>query len=328
MSRRYYYRVDAMLMTTPAPSKPGSVTWLLRPDSPYFTKGPLTAPLQTAFILTKEREERATEKKQHEGIIEFFTSIFRDQVLVVSSLLLILTGSIGLYAAYTDKPSFARLYFYLILFYMAAHIISLSIKFALLNSFAQTFCAPYKVVSSLRSYDECISNYKHTVITITVIMIFSTLLICGVCAFVAHTFNKSQSEVYRTTHDAFEDVSYSEFTAPLVHINQSAVHVQTSQYPQHHSQLSMQYPSRQSAQPQYPHPQQPQNVQNVQQQPQYVQTPYGQVQPADSPSQHLAHTSYLQGQNVFEVKMVETHAPSREGVDLLDISLDKDLDLV
>ncbi|PRP74036.1 translocation protein, partial [Planoprotostelium fungivorum] len=43
------------------------------------------------------------------GIIEFFTSIFRDQVLVVSSLLLILTGSIGLYAAYTDKPSFARL---------------------------------------------------------------------------------------------------------------------------------------------------------------------------------------------------------------------------
>ncbi|PRP75294.1 hypothetical protein PROFUN_15794 [Planoprotostelium fungivorum] len=49
-------------------------------------------------------------------------------------------------------------YFYLILLYMAAHIISMSIKFALLNSFAQTFCAPYKVVSSLRSYNECISK--------------------------------------------------------------------------------------------------------------------------------------------------------------------------
>ncbi|PRP75295.1 hypothetical protein PROFUN_15795 [Planoprotostelium fungivorum] len=144
-------------------------------------------------------------------------------------------------------------------------------------------------------------------------MIFSTLLICGVCAFVAHTFNKSQSEVYCTTHDVFKDVLYSEFTAPP-----------------HHSQLSMQYSSRQSAQPQYPHHQQPQNVQNVQQQPQYVQTPYGQVlnPPANSPSQHLAHTCYLQGQNVSEVKTVETHAPTQEEVDLLNVSLDKDLDLV
>lgn len=43
------------------------------------------------------------------GIIEFFSSLFRDRVLLLSSLLLILAGSIGIYAAYTNKPTFARM---------------------------------------------------------------------------------------------------------------------------------------------------------------------------------------------------------------------------
>ncbi|PRP77987.1 hypothetical protein PROFUN_14107 [Planoprotostelium fungivorum] len=72
------------------------------------------------------------------------------------------------------------------------------------------------MVSTLGSYDDCVSDYKHTVIIVTIILIVSTLLICGVCAFVAHTFNKSQAEVYRTTHDTFKDASYSTFTAPPV----------------------------------------------------------------------------------------------------------------
>ncbi|PRP79444.1 hypothetical protein PROFUN_08205 [Planoprotostelium fungivorum] len=94
---------------------------------------------------------------------------------------------------------------------MAAHVVSLCIKFALLNSFAETYCTP-----------KWSQPWEATTI--------ATLLICGVCAFVAHTFNKSQAEVYRTTHDTFKDASYSTFTAPPVQVNQSAVHAPTSQY--------------------------------------------------------------------------------------------------